>query len=85
MIAETIPLLIALFMMGTLMIMIVILIMYHTYLACINLTTCKNNKYIKINVKIKKIYLGEDNSWDKITYLKKLPRSKGSPFEYSKT
>lgn len=40
---------------------------FHTYLACVNLTTCKRKT-------------GEVLSWDRVSYLSKWPRELGSPF-----
>lgn len=51
--------------------MIGCLLIYHTYLAFINLTTCKIHATQLI---------GENVSWHKISYLKELPEQNGSPF-----
>jgi hypothetical protein len=49
------------------------LLIYHSYLAIINLTTCKI-------ILILYIFLGENVSWYKISYLKELPNKIESPF-----
>lgn len=48
-------------------VMLTCLLIFHTYLACSNRTTCK-------------AHVGEHVSWEKISYLKDWPAKYGSPF-----
>ena len=58
---------ITIIVLGFFTLMVSCLLGFHTYLSFVNQTTCKE-------------HLGENVSWEKISYLKKWPRNYGSPF-----
>lgn len=74
---KTLILFIAMIFHGFFAIMVAMLVIYHTYLIVKNMTTCQFN-CLKHNIIL--LFLGENVSWAKISYLKNWPEEYGSPF-----